>query len=119
MRIDYHDLSEKDFDRQVVTICAEILGAGILPCCGGEDECWEVRLDNTATQQQDFAVPNKDQFVVQSNYTELLNSSFSESEVPEDCEKSTLTRGIERVKALRKKGELEYDMLFSKRFLCE
>src|SRR5580704_6872271 len=48
MRIEYHDLSDKDFERLVVAICMEILGAGVASFSSGKDGSRDARFEGTA-----------------------------------------------------------------------
>src|SRR5262245_50024760 len=59
MRIDYHDLNEKDFERLIVAICAEILGSGVVPFCSGPDGSRDARFEGTASDLPNSVDPHK------------------------------------------------------------
>jgi hypothetical protein len=115
MRIDYHDLSEKDFERLVVAICAEILGTGIVPFCSGKDGCRDARFEGTAAELPNSASPHKGKFVVQAKHTESPVAKFSDSDFSGTAKSALISKECIGVKKLVEKGEIDIYMLFANR----
>lgn len=115
MRIEYHDLSEKDFERLVVAICAEILGSGVVPFCTGPDGSRDARFEGTAADLPNAAAPHKGKFVAQSKHSESPVAKFSDSDFSGTAKSSVLSKECPGVKKLVKSKELDIYLLFANR----
>jgi hypothetical protein len=115
MRIDYHDLSEKDFERLVVSICSEILGSGVVPFCSGKDGSRDARFEGTAADLPNSAAPYKGKFVAQAKHTESPVAKFSDSDFSSEAKSSVLSKEYPGVKKLVERGEIDNYLLFSNR----
>lgn len=115
MRIDYHDLSEKDFERLVVAICSEILGSGVVPFCSGPDGAKDARFNGTAADLPNSACPHKGKFVAQAKHTEDPVAKYSDKDFSGSAKSSVLSKEIPGVRKLVKNGELDCYLLFSNR----
>lgn len=115
MRIDYHDLSEKDFERLVVAICTEILGSGVVPFCSGPDGSQDGRFEGTAADLPNSVDPYKGKFVVQAKHTEDPVAKYSDRDFSGDAQSSVLSKEIPRIKRLVEKGHLDCYLLFTNR----
>lgn len=115
MRIDYHDLSEKDFERLVVAICSEILGSGVVPFSSGRDGSRDARFEGTAADLPNSAAPYKGRFVAQAKHTESPVAKFSEAAFSGSAKSSVLSKECPGVKKLVKNAELDIYLLFANR----
>lgn len=115
MRIDYHDLSEKDFERLVVAICSEILGSGVIPFCSGPDGSRDARFEGTAAHLPNSVDPHRGKFVVQAKHTESPVAKYSDTDFSGSAKSSMLSKECPGVKKLVKKGDLDNYLLFTNR----
>ena len=115
MRIDYHDLSEKDFERLVVAICAEILGSGVAPFCSGPDGSRDARFEGTAADLPNSVGAYKGKFIVQAKHTENPVAKYSDTDFSGSAKSSVLSKETPGITRLVKKGELDCYLLFSNR----
>jgi hypothetical protein len=115
MRIDYHDLSDKDFERLTVAICVEILGSGVAPFCSGPDGSRDARFEGTAAHLPNSTSPYKGKFIVQAKHTENPVAKYSDKDFSGEAKSSVITSEIPGVKRLVKNGELDNYFLFSNR----
>ncbi len=115
MRIEYHDLSEKDFERLVVAICSEILGSGVVPFCSGPDGSRDARFEGTAADLPNHVDPHKGKFVAQAKHTESPVAKYSDTDFSGSAKSSVLSKECLGVKKLVKKRELDIYLLFTNR----
>jgi len=115
MRIDYHDLSEMDFERIVVAICAEILGSGVVPFCSGPDGSRDARFEGTAADLPHSVDPYRGKFIAQAKHSENPVAKYSDTDFSGRAQSSVLTKEIPGIKRLVVIGELDYYLLFSNR----
>lgn len=115
MHIDYHDLSDKDFEQLVIAICAEILGTGVAPFCSGPDGSRDGRFEGTAADLPNPIDPYKGKFIIQSKHTENPVGKFSDAEFSSEAASSVLSTEIPGVKRLVASKELDHYLLFSNR----
>jgi len=115
MRIDYHDLSDKDFERLTVAICGEILGSGVIPFCSGPDGSRDARFEGTAAHLPNNTEPYKGKFIVQAKHTEDPVAKYSDTDFSGTVPSSTISGEMPGVKRLVKKTELDHYLLFSNR----
>lgn len=115
MRIDYHDLSEKDFERLVVAICSEILGSGVVPFCSGPDGSRDARFEGTAADLPNSVDPHKGKFVAQAKHTESPVAKYSDNDFSGSARSSVLSKECPGVRKLVMKGELDNFLLFTNR----
>jgi hypothetical protein len=115
MRIDYHDLSDNDFENLVVAICEEILGTGVAPFCTGPDGSRDARFEGTAADLPNSVAPHKGNFIVQAKHSESPIAKYSDRDFSGNAASSVLSKEILGIKRLVQKRELDIYMLFSNR----
>lgn len=115
MRIDYHDLSDKDFEGLTVSICGEILGSGTVPFCSGSDGSRDARFEGTAAHLPSSTNPYRGKFIVQAKHTENPVAKYSDKDFSGDVRSSTISGEMDGVKRLVDNGELDHYLLFSNR----
>lgn len=118
MTLDYHDLSEDQFERLVIAICAWLLGPGIQGFSKGPDGGKDARFCGRAERFPSAASPWDGRVVIQAKHTDLINRKFSEPDFASDAASSVLSEEISRIRKLRADGELDYYLLFSNRRLA-
>ena len=115
MRIDYHDLSDGDFERLVVAICIEILGPGVASFCAGADGSRDARFEGTAANFPSSANPYKGKFIIQAKHTESPVAKYSDTDFSGDRDSSILSLEIPGIKKLVDGHHLDQYFLFSNR----
>lgn len=115
MRIEYHDLSDRDFERLVVAICFEILGPGVASFSTGRDGCRDARFEGTALHMPSSADPYKGKFIIQAKHTEDPVAKFSDTAFSGDNASSVIACECPGVKQLVKQGLLDYYFVFANR----
>lgn len=115
MHIEYHDLSDKDFERLVVAICMEILGPGVASFCTGPDGSRDARFEGTASHFPSPANPYKGKFIVQAKHTEDPVAKYSDTDFSGDNSSSTIIQECVGVKKLVDGGHIDIYFLFSNR----
>lgn len=115
MRIDYHDLSEKDFERLSVCIGAHILGTGIVPYCTGPDGSRDMRFEGTAADLPNSTAPYKGKFIGQAKHTESPVAKFSDTDFSGTAKSSVLSKEMAGIKKLVTAKELDHYLLFTNR----
>ncbi|HEX3657084.1 MAG TPA: hypothetical protein VHV55_14820 [Pirellulales bacterium] len=115
MRLDYHDFSDKDFERLAVCICAEILGTGVVPFCTGPDGSRDMRFEGTAADLPNAEEPYKGKFIGQAKQTESPVAKFSDTDFSGAAKSSVLSKEMAGIKKLVDKGELDHYLLFANR----
>lgn len=115
MRIDYHDLSDKDFERLVVAICMEVLGPGVASFCSGADGSRDARFEGTAANFPSSANPYKGKFIIQAKHTENPVAKYSDTDFSGNAQSSVLSKEIPGIAGLVDAGHLDQYFLFSNR----
>lgn len=115
MRIEYHDLSDQDFERLAVAICSEILGTGVVPFCSGPDGSRDARFEGTATDLPSPVSPFNGKFIAQAKHTEDPIAKFSDAEFSGSAKSSIISKEIPGIARLVTNGELDHYLLFSNR----
>ena len=115
MRIEYHDLSDKDFERLVVAICMEVLGPGVVSFCTGPDGSRDARFEGTALHLPSSANPYKGKFIIQAKQTEDPVAKYSDTDFSGVTDSSVLSKEIPGVKRLVDGGHLDHYFLFANR----
>jgi hypothetical protein len=113
----YHDLSPHQFEQLVVSICYELLGAGVQPFAPGPDGGRDAKFVGTAQRFPSTAEPWRGAFIVQAKHTRSPIGKFSESDFSGAGKSSVLSKEMPRIKKLRDQGELDHYILFSNRAL--
>jgi hypothetical protein len=117
MRIDYHDMSDSDFERLVVAICAEILGAGVTPYGSGKDGSKDARFVGTAARFPSSNAPYTGKFIAQAKHTESPIAKFSDADFSSNARSSVISKECPGIKKLVQQGKLDHYLLFSNRKL--
>ncbi len=115
MILDYHDLSEDDFERLVVCICGEILGPGIVAFAKGKDGSRDARFEGDALHLPNLANPHKGKFIVQAKHTDNPVAKYSDTDFSGDSNSAVLTKEMIGVKKLVAAGHLDNYLLFANR----
>lgn len=118
MKLDYHDLSEDQFERLVVAVCGYLLGIGVQGFSKGPDGGKDARFFGRAERFPTSAEPWNGRVVIQAKHTERIYAKFSEPDFSSDAESSVLTKELPRIAKLRQEGELDYYLLVSNRRLA-
>lgn len=113
VNIDYHNLSDLQFEELVIEFCVELLGPSVKGFVTGQDGGRDARFVGQTLFRSDW----NGQVVVQAKHTEMMNRSFSEAAFSGDNESSILGKELPRIRQLIVAGELDYYMLFSNRRL--
>ncbi len=115
MHIEYHDLSDKDFERLVVAICIEILGPGVASFCSGKDGSRDARFEGTALHIPSSANAYKGKFIIQAKHTEDPVAKYSDTDFSGANESSVISAECPGVKKLVDDGNLDIYFMFSNR----
>jgi hypothetical protein len=115
MRIDYHDLSDGDFERLVVAICGEILGSGVAPFCRGPDGSRDARFEGTAAHLPNSTAPYKGKFIVQAKHTDSPVAKYSDADFSSPAPSSVISAELSGIRRLVEAKELDNYLLFSNR----
>jgi len=111
-------MSNSQFEEVVAAICRRILGAGTARFASGKDGGRDARFLGTAAEIPSKASPWTGCVVVQAKHTEGINKSCSDpdffSATSDSC---VVAKEIDRIKTLRKRGELDHYMIFTNRRL--
>lgn len=118
MKLDYHDLSEDQFERLVVAVCGHLFGIGVQGFSKGPDGGKDARFHGRAERFPSSAGPWHGRVVIQAKHTERIYAKFSEPDFSGDAESSVLTKELPRIAKLRQEGELDYYLLLSNRRLA-
>lgn len=118
MQINYHDLSEDQFERLVVAICIYLFGEGVQGFCKGPDGGKDARFVGRAERFPSSSGPWDGRMVIQAKHTDLINRKFSEQEFSSNAASSVLSKELPKITQMRTAGELDYYLLFSNRRLA-
>ncbi len=115
--IEYHNLSDRQFEELVIEICVELLGNGVQGFVSGKDGGKDAKFVGTAKLIPSEAEPWSGSIVIQAKHTEMLNKAFSESDFFGEGDTSILAKELPRIRAMIQDNELQYYMLFANRRL--
>jgi hypothetical protein len=115
MKLDYHDLTEDQFERLAVAISSYLLGPGVQGFSKGPDGGKDGRFSGRGERFPSAAAPWHGKVVIQAKHTDLINRKFSDSDFDSDAPSSILSKEIEKAKRLREQGELDFYLLFANR----
>ena len=118
MRLDYHDLSEDQFEHLVIAICRYLFGLGVQGFSKGPDGGKDARFHGRAERFPSTAAPWDGKVVIQAKHTDLINKKFSERDFSGEASSSIISEEIRRIARLRQNGELDYYLLCSNRRLA-
>lgn len=118
MKLDYHDLSEDQFERLVISVCGHLFGIGVQGFSKGPDGGKDARFFGRAERFPSSAAPWDGRIVIQAKHTERIYAKFSEPDFSGDAESSVLAKELPRIAKLAQEGELEYYLLVSNRRLA-
>lgn len=115
MRIEYHDLSDGDFERLVVAICIETLGPGVVSFSSGPDGSRDARFEGTSLQLPSPAAPYKGKFIIQAKHTEDPVAKYSDPAFSGPGKTSVISKECPGVKKLVDTNQLDHYFLFANR----
>ncbi len=111
--INYHNLSDRQFEELVIELCVELLGHKVQGFVSGTDGGRDARFVGQAALFRDW----NGTIVIQAKHTEMMNRKFSENDFFGAGEKSVIGKEIPKIQALIAAKELDYYMLFANRRL--
>ena len=117
MRFAYEDISTGQFERLVVAICHELLGAGVQGFTDGPDGGRDAKFVGTAECFPSSRSPLMGTTIVQAKHSSNPVAKFSGADFSGDTESSVLSKEIVRVKRLKDDGQIDNYILFSNRKL--
>ncbi|NGX85271.1 ABC-three component system protein [Aequorivita sp. KMM 9714] len=106
-------LTDSDFEILVALICSEILGTGTIVFSEGKDGGRDAEFNGTANNYPSKIGPWRGKIIIQAKHTQRNNASCSESDFQSILKKSV----IPAIQKLKKKGEIDYYLLFTNRKL--
>jgi hypothetical protein len=118
MKLEYHDLSEDQFEHLVRAVCSYLFGLGVQGFSKGPDGGKDARFHGRAERFPSTAAPWDGRIVIQAKHTDLINKKFSEPGFSGESPNSVLSKEIQRIVRLRQAGELDYYLLCSNRRLA-
>lgn len=118
MRYRYENLSPAQFERLVVQLCKQLLGAGTQGFTGGRDGGRDARFCGTANEYPSRNSPWNGKIIIQAKHTDNPVAKYSDTDFYSDKSKTCLlAQELPKVKKLRENGELDYYILVSNRRL--
>ena len=121
VKYDYENMSPKQFEDVVVSICHDLLGAAVQGFAEGPDGGRDAKFVGTAERYPSTAGPWVGTVVVQAKHTSGLNKKFTDSDffskTAVNAKSTVLGEEIPRIKRLRDSKKLDHYMLFSNRRL--
>lgn len=118
MKLDYHDLSEDQFEQLAIAICTYLFGLGVQGFSKGPDGGKDARFHGRAERFPSTAAPWDGHVIIQAKHTDLINRKFSEPDFSGEVPSSVISEELPRIQRLRKAGELDYYLLCSNRRLA-
>ncbi len=116
--LNYHDLSDDQFEQVVVALGQRLFGAGLTGFAKGKDGGKDAKFQGTAERYPSSAAPWKGSTIVQAKHTNGINASYSDKNFfNPDKDTGTLLDELPRVQAMAESGELENYLVFSNRKL--
>ncbi|MEM8938619.1 MAG: ABC-three component system protein [Bacteroidota bacterium] len=103
-------ISDDEFENLINTICQEILGTGVVVFSKGKDGGRDGRFEGTANNYPSNSENWTGKFIIQAKHTTNPIASCSDSSF-----ETVIKEEIERLKKLKKAGEIENYLLFTNR----
>ena len=103
-------LSEDSFENLVNKICQEILGTGVISFSKGKDGGKDGKFNGIAEKFPSEASPWSGKIIIQAKHTDNPISSCSDSDF-----KKIIKLEIEKIKALKKAGDIDCHIIFTNR----
>ncbi len=117
MHIDYHRLSDLQFEELVIEFCVELLGQGVQGFVSGKDGGRDAQFNGVAKAFPSESSAWQGKIVIQAKHTERPDASFSEPDFSGETASSILGKEMPRIKKLIEKKELDHYILFANRRL--
>lgn len=112
MKYPLNELSSKEFENVVASICEEILGAATIIFSEGKDGGKDAKFTGKANSFPSKASPWEGKIIIQAKHTTKIEASCSDSAFS-----AILKKEIPSIKALKDNDELDYYLLFTNRKL--
>jgi hypothetical protein len=119
MKYAYEDLSDSQFEKLVVDLCQELLGASAQGFCAGPDGGRDAKFVGKAQLHPSTTDPWVGTTIIQAKHTNGYNRNFSELDFynPE-AQNSILGDEIPRIRKLKAACQIDHYMLFANRRLA-
>lgn len=121
MKYAYEDMSPTQFEDVAISLCHDLLGAGVQGFAEGPDGGRDAKFVGTANEYPSSAAPWVGTVIVQAKHTNGLNQKFTDSDfyskTAAKAGSTVLGKEIPRIKRLAGAGKLDHYMLFSNRRL--
>jgi len=114
MHIDYHDLTEQQFEDLVAAVCYFLLGSGIQKFSSGPDGGRDARFTGTAELFPSKQEPHKGKFIIQAKHSENPFAKVSDTNFL-SSPTSVINEEIPRLKKLCKTKEIDHYLIFTNR----
>lgn len=114
--LDFHDLSDVQFEKIVVLICKRILGVATIEFTAGADGGRDAKFVGTAQLFPSKVAPWMGKIIIQAKHTFSNSASFSDPDFFEN-QSSLLNLEIPKIKKLFDEDSLSHYILFSNRRL--
>lgn len=111
----YEQLSPSHFENLIAYLCQELFGVGATVYSEGKDRGIDIMFSGCAQLYPSERDPWKGKVVIQVKHTRDGNASMSQPEFSGDKPSSTISQEIQKIKKLRKNGDLTHYMLVSNR----
>lgn len=112
MKYPLNELSASEFEELVIFICQKILGQGTIPFSKGPDGGRDGSFVGKANCFPSKSSPWTGKIVIQAKHTSRINASCSDAKFQQ-----IITDEIPKIVALKKRGNLDYYLLFTNRSL--
>jgi len=107
-----NELIWQEFEEVVISLCEEILGMGTIKFTEGTDGGRDAKFTGTANNFPSNTNPWSGKFIIQAKHTNKVGASCSDSEF-----KTTLTKEVLNIKALKDSKKLDHYLIFTNRKL--
>ncbi|HEY4537494.1 MAG TPA: hypothetical protein VIG45_03440, partial [Erysipelothrix sp.] len=112
----YHDISESDFEKIVVAICKELLGAATYGFAQGPDGGRDAKFNGVANYYPSESSKWNGITIIQAKHTSGINKDFAQPDFySEKSNSCLLTQEVEKIIKLIQSDGLNNYMLFSNR----
>lgn len=116
--LNYHDLSDTQFENIVVSLGQFLFGVGLIGFSKGKDGGRDAKFVGTAQHYPSNASPWKECTIIQAKHTNGINTSFSDKAFYNpDCESGIIYEELQRITKLVQSGEMQNYLLVSNRKL--
>ena len=118
MKYAYEDLSSEQFEKLIVLLCQELLGASVQGFAAGPDGGRDGKFVGTAQLHPSKAAPWKGITIIQAKHTNGHNKHFSEADFySANSDSTVLGKEIPRIKKLKEDKQMDHYMMFANRRL--